>query len=171
MKKTIYDSPLGKMTILADDRYLYGLWFNDQKYYGGHYNLDKIESGLTSQASKTIDWLNQFFAGQNPSYNKLKLKEQATEFQLRVYNALQKIPYGHTVTYKELSDAIQEGHAVKKNLSRAVGNAIGHNQILLIVPCHRVIGSNGSLTGYAGGLERKKALLRLERKSSNESSK
>ncbi|MCC4397530.1 methylated-DNA--[protein]-cysteine S-methyltransferase [Lactobacillus reuteri] len=161
MKKTFYDSPLGKMTILADDQFLYGLWFNGQKNFGGHYNLDMIEQGTSESSQKTIEWLKRYFAGQNPSLGGLTLAPAMTPFQKKVYQALKRVPYGRTVTYKELSDAIQTEQPAK-NLSRAVGNAIGRNQILLLLPCHRVVGSNGSLTGYAGGLERKKSLLKLE---------
>lgn len=100
-------------------------------------------------------------AGQNPSLDGLILNPHTTEFQKKVYQALLKVPYGKTITYKELSNLIQSGYP-RKNLSRVVGNAIGQNQILLLIPCHRVIGSNGSLTGYAGGLARKKELLKLE---------
>lgn len=162
MKKTFYYSPLGMMTILADNQALYGLWFNDQKYFGGHYNLAEIEKGVPDQTQKTINWLNQYFAGQNPSYDGLHIKPKSTPFQSQVYQALEKVPYGQTTTYKELSDIIQHNAEPKKNLSRAVGNAVGHNQILLIIPCHRVVASNGAITGYAGGIERKRALLKLE---------
>lgn len=139
MKKTFYNSPLGQITILADDQAIYGLWFDDQKHFGG----------------------------QNPRLDGIVLNPRTTEFQKKVYHALLKMPYGKTITYKELSDLIQSGYP-RKNLSRAVGNAIGRNQILLIIPCHRVIGSNGSLTGYAGGLARKKELLKLEGALKNE---
>lgn len=162
MKKTAYTSPLGPMTILADDHFLYGVWFNDQKYFGGHYNLKEIKEGTSAQAQATIDWLNKYFAGQQPSRSHLNIKPAATPFQNQIYRALCRVHYGHTITYQALADAIQAGQTTKKNLSRAVGNAVGHNQILLIIPCHRVIGSNGSLTGYAGGIERKKALLKFE---------
>ncbi|MRN07197.1 methylated-DNA--[protein]-cysteine S-methyltransferase [Lactobacillus sp. 0.1XD8-4] len=124
--------------------------------------LAEIEKGVPDQAQKTINWLNQYFAGQNPSYDGLHIKPKSTPFQSQVYQALEKVPYGQTTTYKELSDIIQHNAEPKKNLSRAVGNAVGHNQILLIIPCHRVVASNGAITGYAGGIERKRALLKLE---------
>lgn len=161
MKKTFYNSPLGKMTILADDKALYGLWFNDQKHFGGRYDLNKIAYGPSKMADKTINWLDQYFNGQKPSLADIVLAPQVTEFQKKVYQNLQNVPYGQTITYKELSDAIQNEQS-KKNLSRAIGNAVGRNQILILIPCHRVIGSDGALTGYAGGLDRKEALLNLE---------
>lgn len=161
MKKTFYNSPLGKMTILADDEALYGLWFNDQKHFGGRYDLNKIAYGPSKMADKTINWLDHYFNGQKPSLADIVLTPQVTEFQKKVYQNLQNVPYGQTITYKELSDAIQNEQS-KKNLSRAVGNAVGRNQILILIPCHRVIGSDGALTGYAGGLDRKEALLNLD---------
>ncbi|MGN1279464.1 MAG: methylated-DNA--[protein]-cysteine S-methyltransferase [Limosilactobacillus sp.] len=167
MKKTLYNSPLGQITILADDQAIYGLWFNDQKHFGGHYDLSTVEPGITKQAAKAINWLDRYFAGRRPSLDGLVLNPHTTAFQQKVYQALQGVHYGTTITYKELADLIQAGHP-RKNLSRAVGNAIGHNQILLLIPCHRVIGSDGSLTGYAGGLDRKKKLLKLEGALANE---
>lgn len=162
MKKALYRSPLGTMTILADDQSLYGLWFNDQKYFGGHYKLNEINNGITPQAHITMEWLDQYFSGLQPSYDKLNINPKVTPFQRRVYQVLEKMPYGETVTYQEISNAIQAGNELKKNLSRAVGNAVSHNQILLIIPCHRVIASNGQIGGYAGGVKRKQALLKLE---------
>ena len=161
MKKNFYNSPLGKMTILADDEALYGLWLNEQKYFGGRYDLNKIAYDSSKMADKTINWLDHYFNGQKPSLSDIVLAPQVTEFQKKVYQNLQNVPYGQTITYKELSDAIQNEQS-KKNLSRAVGNAVGRNQILILIPCHRVIGSDGALTGYAGGLDRKEALLNLE---------
>lgn len=166
MKKTLYRSPLGLMTILADDQSLYGLWFNDQKHFGGHYKLNEIDNGTTQQARITMEWLDQYFAGLRPSYDKLNISPKVTPFQHQVYQVLEKVPYGETVTYQELSNAIQAGNGSKKNLSRAVGNAVSHNQALLVIPCHRVIASNGALNGYAGGIKRKQALLELESTSS-----
>lgn len=167
MKKIFYNSPLGKMTILADDKVLYGLWFNDQKHFGGRYDLNKIAYGPSKMADKTINWLDHYFNGQKPSLTDIVLAPQVTEFQKRVYQNLQNVPYGQTITYKELSDAIQNEQS-KKNLSRAVGNAVGRNQIFILIPRHRVMGSNGALTGYAGGLDRKEALLNLERALTHE---
>lgn len=161
MKLTSYRSPLGEMTILADDQTLYGLWFNDQKYFGGHYDLSSIATGMTKQGALTITWLKAYFAGEKPSPKQLNIAKPLTTFRQQVYQALMQIPAGETVTYQELSTIIQKGHA-NKNLARAIGNAVGHNEILLVIPCHRVIGSDGSLTGYAGGLARKRALLKLE---------
>lgn len=155
MKKMTYDSPLGQMIMLADDCALYGLWFADQKYCGGHFDLSKFEMGITAQSKKVSAWLDQYFAGQAPTVTEINLQPRATAFQKAVYQELLKIPWGNTTTYKNL--------ATKLNSSpRAVGNAVARNQILLLIPCHRVLGTNGTLTGYAAGLERKRALLELE---------
>lgn len=161
MYTTRYTSPLGEMTILADDQALYGLWFNDQKYFGAGYDLAAYPQGRSRQGQAAIDWLTQYFAGQNPDPSLLKLKLQTTPFRQKVYQALLTVPYGETVTYKQLSDQLQGAHP-SQNLARAVGGAIAHNPIMLVIPCHRVVGTNGQLTGYSGGLARKKALLKLE---------
>jgi methylated-DNA-[protein]-cysteine S-methyltransferase len=155
MKKTTYESPLGQMIILADNNALYGLWFADQKYCGGKFDLSKFENGQTVQSKKASAWLDQYFAGQAPTTQGINLQPQATSFQKAVFHELLKVPCGETTTYKDL--------AVKLNSSpRAVGNAVARNQILLLIPCHRVLGTDGALTGYAGGLTRKRALLKLE---------
>ena len=107
MKKNFYNSPLGNMTILADDEALYGLWFNDQKYFGGRYDLNKIAYDSSKMADKTINWLDHYFNGQKPSLSDIVLAPQVTEFQKKVYQNLQNVPYGQTITYKELSAAIQ----------------------------------------------------------------
>lgn len=164
MKKMSYNSPLGKMTALADENHLLGLWFNDQKYFGGSYEINTVKTGMNDILKRTFNWLDEYFAGKNPDPAVIPIKEKTTPFRSQVYQTLSTIPYGETTTYKELSDLLQNGSSTKKNLARAIGNAVGHNQILLLVPCHRVLGSDNSLTGYAGGLERKKALLELERK-------
>lgn len=155
MKKMTYDSPLGQMVMLADDDAFRGLWFTDQKYCGGRFYLEAFEKGMTVQIKKAIAWLNQYFAGQKPRHDGLNLKPVATPFQKAVYQELLKVPYGQTTNYKAL--------ATKLNSSpRAVGSAIARNPILLMIPCHRVLGANGDLTGYAGGLKRKKTLLKFE---------
>lgn len=155
MKKITYASPLRPMIMLTDDKALYGLWFADQKYCGGHFDLNAFDNGYTAQSKKVIAWLDQYFAGQAPSISGIILAPQATSFQKAVYHELLQIPFGQTTTYKALAAKVN-------SLPRAIGNAIARNQILLIIPCHRVLGANGALTGYAGGLERKQALLKLE---------
>lgn len=158
----LYLSPLGDMTLVSDDQNILGLWFNDQKYFAANYDMKTIKDELNEPNKRASEWLTAYFDGERPSPQSLQLDPQVTEFRKRVLNVLQQIPYGQTMSYKEISDALQNNVAKKTNSSRAVGGAVGHNPISIIIPCHRVIGSDGSLTGYAGGVNRKIALLKLE---------
>lgn len=154
-----YDSPLGKMLLAADDAGLAGAWFYGQRHFA-HGLEDARGSGAHEVpallAAKT--WLDSYFAGERPSTCSVSLAPRGTAFQRRVWDALLDIPYGKTSTYGELARGLGSS-------PRAVGAAVGRNPISVIVPCHRVMGANGSLTGYAGGLDRKQALLTLERES------
>nr|QIM10358.1 methylated-DNA--protein-cysteine methyltransferase [uncultured Alphaproteobacteria bacterium] len=156
-----YKSPLGEILLSADDTGLTGLWFTDQKYYALY--LDKEnqeqETPFLRQAKK---WLDIYFSGKEPDF-KLPLHFIGSEFQNKVWEILYAIPYGKTMTYGEIATVLTQQKGLKKMSARAVGSAVGHNQISIIVPCHRVVGSNGSLTGYAGGIERKKYLLEHEK--------
>lgn len=156
-----YKSPLGEILLSADDTGLTGLWFTDQKYYALY--LDKEnqeqETPFLRQAKK---WLDIYFSGKEPDF-KLPLHFIGSEFQNKVWEILYAIPYGKTMTYGEIANVLVQQKGLKKMSARAVGSAVGHNQISIIVPCHRVVGSNGSLTGYAGGIERKKYLLEHEK--------
>jgi len=153
-------TPLGKMFASAEKDAVTGLWYVGQKY---------LPEGLSPGTTATNDpvflalenWLADYFAGQNrrPDF---RLKPKGTAFQEAVWKLLLKIPYGKTTTYGDLAKKI----AAKRNLARmsaqAIGGAVGRNPISILIPCHRVIGADGSLTGYAGGLDKKIALLRLE---------
>ena len=112
---------------------------------------------------KVKKWLERYFNGENPSIKELPLAPQGNDFRQRVWDILCKIPYGETVTYGDIAKEIANSLGRKSMSAQAVGGAVGHNPISILIPCHRVIGVNGSLTGYAGGIERKKALLKLER--------
>jgi methylated-DNA-[protein]-cysteine S-methyltransferase len=159
-----YNSTIGKITLLGDESYLYGVWFERQQHFGAGYKMDEIKTGETKLLQQGTNWLDQYFAGEQPSTNDLPLKPEVTAFRRRVLAILQTIPYGERISYKTISDLLQTDKISPHNLSRAVGGAVGHNPISIIIPCHRVIGSNGALTGYAGGIERKEFLLQLERK-------
>lgn len=154
-----YQSPLGQILIASDEQGLVGLWFTNAKNYGDTLTQNR-QQGDNSVLQKTKKWLDQYFSGQVPSFTP-KLHLQGTPFQKSVWQALLQIPYGQTRTYQEI--ALQVNQDSRHLPIRAVGSAVGQNHIALIVPCHRVIGKNGSLTGYAAGLEKKKALLELER--------
>ena len=156
-----YTSPLGGITMASDGEALTGLWFDGQKYFGDTLGDEHTEKDLPvfDDAKK---WLDIYFGGKDPGFTP-PLKMQTTDFRKEVWEIMLKIPYGATMTYGEIADIIAEERGIKRMSARAVGNAVGHNSISLIIPCHRVIGSDGSLTGYAGGTERKARLLMLER--------
>ncbi|USS85718.1 methylated-DNA--[protein]-cysteine S-methyltransferase [Fructilactobacillus myrtifloralis] len=154
-----YHSPLGPITLASTKTAVVGLWFQDQRYYGARYQVDQMPIQTTAPLQQAKTWLAQYFAGQNPNPKMVPLQPEVMPFQQRVLIALQRVPYGTTTTYSDLAAAVSTPSA------RAVGNAIGHNPISLLIPCHRVLGKNGRLTGYAGGLERKRALLQLEQRS------
>lgn len=162
MKKMTYESPLGSITVLGTDKAVAGLWFEGQQHYGAQYDLGQVDIGVTKPIALALRWLDAYFAGANPDPATVPLAPETTPFREKVFQALQKVPFGRTTTYKQLAEAVQAHEAVKRNLARAVGNAVAHNPILLLIPCHRVLGSGGALTGYAGGVERKQALLELE---------
>lgn len=156
-----YASPVGKLTLAADEKALVGLWMEGQRYFGSSLQVETMCHEIVPVLGNAVSWLDAYFAGGKPSLENVPLSLQGTDFQLSVWKALCTIPYGKTSTYgaiaRQLSDELD------RNVSpRAVGNAVGHNPISIIIPCHRVVGSNGSLTGYAGGLERKKWLLKFE---------
>ncbi len=156
-----YDSPLGKILLEADETGLIGLWFEGEKYYQNIISNDCIEKE-TSVLAETIRWLNIYFDGKEPDFI-VPIHLIGSSFQVRVWKILLKIPYGRTITYGEVSRQLEKELGIKKMSSQAVGGAIGHNKISIIIPCHRVIGTNGNLTGYAGGIERKIKLIKLEK--------
>ena len=155
-----YDSPLGKMLLAADDDGLTGAWFYGQRYFArGLEDAEKNERRGVPFDSPVLlaarRWLDAYFAGERPDAADVPLAPRGTAFQRRVWDALLAIPCGETRTYGALA-------AVLGSSPRAVGATVGRNPISVIIPCHRVLGADGSLTGYAGGLERKRALLELE---------
>lgn len=156
-----YHSPLGEILIAADDIGLTGLWFEGQKYYALH--LDKENQEQETQILKdTKRWLDIYFSGQEPNF-KLPLHFTGTDFQNEVWEILCSIPYGKTMTYGEIANILAKRKGLERMSAQAVGGAVGHNVISIIVPCHRVVGSQGSLTGYAGGIDKKVSLLKLEK--------
>ena len=152
-----YDSPLGDITLAGDGRALIGLFFDGQKNFGSTIDIEATASAKLAVFDETRRWLDIYFSGREPDFMP-PLSLRGTPFQQRVWEALLTIPYGQTVTYGELA------HRLGCRSAQAVGGAVGRNPISIIVPCHRVVGTNGSLTGYAAGLDRKRALLELEQK-------
>jgi methylated-DNA-[protein]-cysteine S-methyltransferase len=153
-------TPLGAITVLAEDNALTGLWFVRQKYYPEQ-KSEWIEKPDYPVFKSLEAWLLAYFSGKNLKHN-FKLNPHGTDFQKRVWKLLLKIPYGKTSSYGAIAKqlAAEQGLAIMS--ARAVGGAVGHNPISILIPCHRVIGSTGNITGYAGGIDKKKALLQLE---------
>lgn len=156
-----YTSPLGGILLAADEVGLRGLWFDGQKYFA-HDLPDERTERETPALSEAKRWLDLYFGGQEPDFLP-PLHPVGTPFRQAVWEILLRIPYGKTVTYGEISKQLAEKMGLERMSAQAVGGAVGHNEISIIIPCHRVVGSNGSLTGYAGGIDRKIKLLELER--------
>ena len=155
-----YQSQLGEITIASDEKGLTGLWFVGQKYYALY--LDKEnEEKETKIIKDTKKWLDIYFSGKEPNL-KIPLHFTGTDFQNEVWEILYSIPYGKTMTYGEIANILAKRKGIKRMSAQAVGGAVGHNEISIIVPCHRVVGTNGSLTGYAGGIGKKIELLKIE---------
>lgn len=156
-----YQSPIGNILLAADDKELTGLWFEGQKYFALYLDKEHEEKELPV-LTKTKRWLDIYFSGKKPDF-KVPLHFTGTEFQNAVWEILSSIPYGDTTTYGEIARTLAKNRGLAHMSAQAVGNAVGRNEISILVPCHRVIGSNGSLTGYAGGIDKKMALLKLEK--------
>lgn len=155
-----YHSPIGDMLLAADDMGLTGLWFERQKYFALH--LDKAhEEKEVRPIQMAKRWLDIYFSGKEPDFS-VPLHFTGTDFQKEVWEILCAIPYGQVTTYGEIGRQLAAKKGLPHMSAQAVGGAVGHNPISIIVPCHRVVGVNGSLTGYAGGLDKKQALLALE---------
>lgn len=160
-----YRSKLGDILLAADEVGLMGLWFEGQKYFANTLPRECIsqETPVLTQAKA---WLDLYFSGQNPTFTP-PLHPAGSFFRQAVWKILLQIPYGHTMTYGEIARELAEKQKRSHMSAQAVGGAVGHNEISIIIPCHRVVGSNGSLTGYAGGIDKKIALLQLEHAEMN----
>lgn len=156
-----YESPLGEIVLASDGNALTGCWFTGQKYFARTLSNDYEESDLPI-FRQVAEWLDCYFSGCNPNFTP-PLYLNGTAFQVSVWRILQQIPYGKVVTYSDIAKEIAHERGRAKMSAQAVGGAVGNNPISIIVPCHRVIGSDGSLTGYAGGVDRKAKLLNIER--------
>ena len=155
-----YASPLGELVASSDGDSLLGLWFDAQKE---DHEQEKAGSGHETDIFVQLErWLDIYFSGLDPKFTP-KLNMRGSAFQETVWRILLTIPYGVTITYGEIAGKIAEEKSVSRMSAQAVGRAVGHNQFALVIPCHRVIGSDGSLTGYAWGLHRKSMLLDMER--------
>ena len=155
-----YNSPLGRITMASDGDYLIGLWFDEQKYYANSIKGEHIEKSL-SIFTEVTQWLDFYFSGKKPDFIP-PLLMKTTPFRKAVWEAMLTIPYGKTMTYGEIANIIAKEKGTNRMSAQAVGGAVSHNSISIIIPCHRVVGTNGSLTGYAGGIDKKIALLKHE---------
>jgi len=155
-----YDSPLGGITLSSDGNALTGLWFDGQKYFGDTLGSCYEEEELPV-FTEAVRWLDIYFGGRDPGFTP-PLAMKTTPFRKEVWEIMLTIPYGQTMTYGQIAARIAEHRGLKHMSAQAVGGAVGHNSISLIIPCHRVVGTGGSLTGYAGGIDKKVYLLTME---------
>ena len=155
-----YDSPLGKILLAADEEGMTGVWYEAQKYFAAKLPPEN-EEGTMPVLGDACRWLDVYFSGREPDFTP-KLHLIGSDFRQAVWALLLQIPYGQTVTYGELARQLAEKQGRPRMSAQAVGGAVGHNKISIIIPCHRVVGTGGSLTGYAGGIDRKVKLLALE---------
>ena len=159
---TKYQSPVGKYTLVSDGENLVGMDFDGQKYFEHSIPKKTIEKNDLPIFEKTKNWLDRYFAGKKPQISELPLAPVGGEFRQGVWKILCDIPYGELTTYGDIAKKMAAKMGKQKMSAQAVGGAVGHNPISIIIPCHRVIGANGNLTGYAGGLNVKIKLLELE---------
>lgn len=155
-----YDSPLGGILLAADEIGLTGLWFDGQKYFARDLSGERIEQE-TPVLAETKRWLDVYFSGKVPDFTP-PLHPVGSAFRRSVWEILLQIPYGQTTTYGEIARQLAEKQGLPRMSAQAVGGAVGHNEISIIIPCHRVVGTSGSLTGYAGGISKKEKLLEME---------
>ncbi len=161
--KTTYNSPIGNITLCADVHNLVGLWINGQKYFEDTVNEEMHPKDDLSVFQQTKEWLNRYFKGEKPEISELPLAPIGNEFRQAVWKILCEIPYGEVITYGSIAQKIAAQRGISRMSAQAVGGAVGHNPISIIIPCHRVVGTNGSLTGYSGGINLKIKLLEHEK--------
>ena len=155
-----YDSPLGGILLASDEVGLTGLWFDGQKYFARDLPAERMEQD-TPVLSEAKRWLDIYFTSREPDFTP-PLHPIGSAFRQGVWDILLQIPYGQTATYGEIARRLAAKQGLPQMSAQAVGGAVGHNEISIIIPCHRVVGTNGSLTGYAGGIDKKVKLLELE---------
>lgn len=157
-----YQSSLGKLTIASDEEYIIGLWIEDQKYCMDILKDRDCQEKETDVIKLAEEWLERYFKKENPPITDLPIKFIGSDFRKIVWEILTEIPYGTIITYKGIAQMVEYRNGINKMSAQAIGGAVSHNPISIIVPCHRVIGSNNNLLGYSGGLDNKMKLLELE---------
>ena len=162
-------SPVGMLTAASDGQSVTGLWLEGQKYYAATLDGDTEEREVPV-LGEVKRWMDLYFEGKRPDFCP-PLAPKGSEFRQRVWKLLLNIPYGQVTTYGEIARSLEKEWGVEKVSARAVGNAVGHNPVSILIPCHRVVGADGSLTGYAGGIDKKVQLLKLEGISIGENEK
>lgn len=163
MQASYYKSPIGTLLIAVQNNSLVGVWIENQKYYLANRKEEIIISDDDFMIIRTKDWLDRYFRGEKPDIKELDITLSGSDFRKLVWKKLMEIPYGTLTTYSEIAKVVAQEKNVQNMSAQAVGGAIGHNPISIIIPCHRVVGVNGSLTGYAGGIEKKIYLLEHEK--------
>lgn len=157
-----FTSPLGAISIASEGESLIGLWLRGQKYFFDSIKNQQVAEGESPVLLRAGEWLEDYFAGKRPPASELQLSPHGSEFRRTVWKLLLEIPYGEVRTYGDIAKEAAARLGVERMSAQAVGGAVGHNPISIIIPCHRVVGSDGSLTGYAGGVDKKLWLLRHE---------
>lgn len=157
-----YESPIGSLLLAEREGALAGVWIEGQKYFPDLRREEMKGKTDSKVLDETKDWLDRYFKGERPGIDELTLAPAGSEFCREVWRILCEIPYGEVTTYGEISQRIAESRGLERMSAQAVGGAVGHNPISIIIPCHRVVGSDGSLTGYAGGIHKKTWLLTME---------
>ena len=161
--QTFYTSPLGQLLLQSDGKNLTALKLEKCRFYENYKDEKIVQNDKLEIFLKTKEWLNRYFKGENPEIHELKLKPCGTEFRKKVWSILCDIPYGKLTTYGDIAKQIAQERGMERMSAQAVGGAVGHNPIAIIIPCHRVVGKDGSLTGYGGGIHIKIKLLELEK--------
>ena len=156
-----YESKIGLLYLISDGESLCGCYLENQKYFPNDIDDYQLNDELNVFIESKV-WLEKYFNGENPSIDEIPLNFNETEFRNTVWKVLKEIPFGEVITYRDIAEIIAKNRGIKTMSAQAVGGAVGHNPLLIFIPCHRVIGADGSLTGYAAGIENKKFLLNLE---------
>ena len=160
---TYYSSPIGVLMLASDGEKLIGLWVEDQKYFAATVKDDIEEKNDLPVFIAVKKWLDSYFSGEKPEIPESLLAPSGGEFRKKIWDVLCEIPYGEVVTYGDIAKKMAKIRGKEKMSAQAVGGAVGHNPISIIIPCHRVVGAKGSLTGYASGIDRKIKLLKHEK--------